>query len=288
VLYAHLFLSSLKALRILDGSELSPQVQRSPAGSGTPFGFHLLSASQNHGTGFDNECFPDMEYISRRLPPRTQARELFSHFLRTMQPTFGVLHIPSTQALMEQIYESMLEGEEPSSTNLVLLLSIFAGAALVWTPQLLEKLSATSAEAKAAFASYGRLAISILDNIVQPVAPSTVALEAIITLTHVLSNADGFPDKVQMLRTRALFMARAIQIHRLDTVKNSEERRLEECNMVEIEVQRRIWWHMVSSDWCGLSASFRDCQGLLTVIGYSHSREVPRKAHIYSSQSTLM
>ncbi len=46
-----------------------------------------------------------------------------------------------------------------------------------------------------------------------------------------------------------MLMARAMEIHRLDTAKSIEQRRVKGCNMIEIEVQRRIWWHMVASDW---------------------------------------
>lgn len=154
---------------------------------------------------------------------------------------------------MEQIYQSIFEGEEPSMTNLLLLFSIFASAAIAWTPQLLEKLNSTQAEAKAAFTAYSRLAMSILDNH-RPVAPSTTALAAIGNLIHLLINVNGFHVKVHSLRFRCLLMARAMKIHCLDTVKAREERRLKGCNMIEIEVQRRIWWNMVASDWWVLSA----------------------------------
>ena len=150
---------------------------------------------------------------------------------------------------MERTYQSVDDGEEPLFTDILLLLSIFAGAALVWTPELLEKLNSTPTAAKAAFSAYSTLALSILDNTVQPITPSTTALEAISVLTHVLTNADGFPTKVHVLRIRGLLMAREMQIHRLDTVKCREERESKGCNLIEVELQRRIWWQIVSSDW---------------------------------------
>lgn len=178
-----------------------------------------------------------------------QARELFAHFTKSLQPTLGVLHIPSTRDLMEQTYRDIFEGKEPNLTSLLLLFSILAGAALVWTPQLLETLSATQAEAEAACTAYTTLATSILDNAHRPIAPSTNALAAISTLAHVITNSDGYPVKVHVLRIRCMLMARAMQIHRLDTAKSVEERRAKGCNYIELEVQRRVWWNMVASDW---------------------------------------
>ncbi|KAI9933619.1 hypothetical protein AWENTII_002312 [Aspergillus wentii] len=150
---------------------------------------------------------------------------------------------------MEEAYQRMMLGGQPTSTRLLLLFTIFAGAALAWTPELLEKLRSTKDEAKAAFTAYTSLAMSILDDDSQPVTASTVALAAISNLAYLITNSDGFAVKASVLRIRCLLMARTMQIHRLDTVKSQEERRMKGCNIIEIEVQRRVWWHMVATDW---------------------------------------
>lgn len=209
----------------------------------TPFSCHLLALQ---GKGDDG---PNMFDIARNLPPLRQARALFNHFATTLQPTFGVLHIPSTKQLMETTYEGLLEGEEPLPANIMFLFSIFAGAALVWTPKLLERLQSTREEAKAAFMNYTRLAFDILEHPRHLIQPSTTSLVAISTMAHLLMNTDGYPLKVHLLRHRCLLMSREMQIHRLDTAKGREERRLKGCNTIDIEVQRRVWWDMVASDW---------------------------------------
>ncbi|KAJ5174464.1 uncharacterized protein N7482_000341 [Penicillium canariense] len=230
---------------------LADKRQRIPSAAGstfsshyvTPFSYHLL-ASQDQ-----NDESPTIIDITRKFPPLRQARELFDHFARTLQPTFGVLHIPSARSLMEATYECLLEGEEPSAADLMLLFSIFAGAALVWTPQLLEKLNSTREEAKAAFIAYTRVALAILDHPHRAVQASTTFLVATGTMAHLLMNTDGFPLKVHLLRHRCLLISREMQIHRLDTARCREERRLKGCDMIDIEVQRRMWWNMVASDW---------------------------------------
>lgn len=104
-------------------------------------------------------------------------------------------------------------------------------------------------KSKVFFERYLRLALSLLDNTARPLNPSTVTLEGIIILLHLLSSLDGYTERVYMMRTRALLMARTMQIHRLDTAKNRELRRLNGYNPVEVELQRRIWWNLVSADW---------------------------------------
>ena len=173
---------------------------------------------------------------------------LFDHYALVFQPTFGVLHIPSTRTRMENTYHSMLEGEEPLAADLMLLFGIFSSAALAWTPQLLDQMDASREEARSAFIAYVRLALCILDHpgLLQP---STTALVAIATVAHVVMNADGFPIKVYMLRHRCLLMSRELGIHRLDTAKSIEERRIKGCDVIDVEVKRRVWWNMVASDW---------------------------------------
>lgn len=207
----------------------------------TPFGLHILSPSPD-------DASLDLRYLASQLPPVGQARELFNHFALTLHQTFGVLHIPSARDLVEQAYESMLARGEPDVAQLLLLFSIFAGSAFAWNAQLLEKLSTTQAEAQAAFKAYTHLATSILDSY-HSLPSSTTALAAISTLAHVITNCDGFPLKIHLIRMRCLLMARAMQIHRLDTAKSREERKHKGCNLIEIEVQRRVWWNMVAFDW---------------------------------------
>ena len=165
-----------------------------------------------------------------------------------MQPIFGVLHMPSTSNILEQTYESILDAKDPDIAVLLLLFSIFSGAALAWTPNLLEQLDATQEQVKAAFIAYTRLAMSILDSS-HYLPASTTTLTGTATLAHVIINADGFRVKNHIIWTRCLLMAREMQIHRLDTIQSHEERRLTGCNMIEIEVQRRVWWNMVAFDW---------------------------------------
>ncbi|KAL4897040.1 hypothetical protein BDV59DRAFT_169655 [Aspergillus ambiguus] len=221
----------------------------------TPFGTQMPPDIR-----FYHESFPNIASIARCLPPLMQARMLFSHFVCCLQPSFCVLHVPSTRALLEQIYHAILEGEELSPAGLVLLFSIFAGAALAWTPSLLDSLNVSETENKVTLNTYIQLVLSIVDTKLQDDASSTLSLLAMTTSSYVLSYMDGFSDKVNLLRTRTLLMARGMQIHRLDTSRRKEERRINGYNLVEIEVQRRIWWYIVSSDWL-LALTGGTCEG---------------------------
>lgn len=189
--------------------------------------------------------------ILRRLPSRSQATALLDHFVRCVQPTFCVLHVPSIRQLVDNTYQAMMaergkqQQQPPSGDALALSFSIFSGATLTWTPDLLGTLGTTPQGAKEAFATYTDVAVSLSEC----VGPSTVSLQAISLLVHILTGADGFGEKVHQLRSRGFFLARTMQLHRLDTPQNRDARRREGYDEVELEVQRRIWWNMATSDW---------------------------------------
>lgn len=154
--------------------------------------------------------------------------------------------MPSTRAILEESYHRLRLGETLDAATLLLLLSIISSATFIWTPTLLKMLFITPSEAKDLHVAYSHLALGLLDH---DLPPSTSALAGISTLTYLHTNAEGLPDKVHLLRARGLLMTREMRIHCLDTPKSREQRRLNGYDGIEVEVQRRIWWHMVSSDW---------------------------------------
>jgi hypothetical protein len=150
---------------------------------------------------------------------------------------------------MEQTYRSIENGGASDLANLLLLYSIFAGAALAWTPALIERLNLTRAGIEGAFRDYSGVAISVVENTLKSLSPSIVALEGLVNLTNVVVHADGFSVKANLLRLHCQNMTRSMGLHRLDTAKATEDRRKQGYNTVELEIKRRIWWDMVATDW---------------------------------------
>ncbi|KAJ5988397.1 hypothetical protein N7481_003607 [Penicillium waksmanii] len=212
--------------------------------TGTGFGNALSYLSSNQHP--HDQSSATLVFAISCLPNLDQTRDLFDHFFDTTHPNFGVLHVPSTRTILEESYHRLRLGKTLEAGTLLLLLSIISSAAFIWTPDLLKKLYITPSEAKDLHVAYSHLALGLLDY---DLPPSTAALAGISTLTYLHTNAEGLLDKVHLLRARGLLMARAMRIHCLDTPKSREHRRLNGCDGIEVEVQRRIWWHMVSSDW---------------------------------------
>ncbi|CVL08780.1 uncharacterized protein FMAN_14648 [Fusarium mangiferae] len=234
------------------------------------FNCHTETLSDNK-SAFVNER---LNHLTSNLPPAHQAHLLCEHFIDTIQPTFGVLHVPSIRSLVYSCLGS--DKEAPKFDELLMLFSIFAGAALAWTDELLLRLGATKANAVSAFDCYFHSALSIIEDAHTSLPPSVTAVSAICTLAHVAINSDDVvPIKALDLRSRCYNMCREMMIHRLDSPAAQKERDIKPANNIDLEVQRRVWWNMVASDWL-TSFSGSSQEGIYTFVPRLMRVEQPR------------
>lgn len=178
--------------------------------------------------------------IRDKLPAKQQAMDLFEHFVKNVDCNYRVLHVPSARMLVEQTYQRLFEGEEPDLTVLLLLFSIFASGSFFSTKSL---------RVRDGFNHFSRIAVSLVEQGPPTIQPSVTALQAISILTHLFTNCDGFSITFHLLRNAGLHMAQTLRIHQLDTTSSCQERKFKGANPVDVEIQRRLWWHIVSSDW---------------------------------------
>ncbi|KAF4993422.1 hypothetical protein FGRMN_6510 [Fusarium graminum] len=213
-------------------------------------GFSLNKYSQSAPSVPPAPSSSSLAHLVTQLPPFDQANLLFGHFITTIHPMLDIVN-----------------GQELSrSDELLMLFSIFAGAALSWTPSLLDKLGATEGHVIAGFQIYYDCALSIVDNTHRPLMSSTTAIAAVTTLAFVGLNADDhYPIRALTLRDRCLSMCRSRMVHRMDSPSAQKERTQKGFNAIELEVQRRVWWNMVATDWL-TSFSPSSHEGMYTFI----------------------
>lgn len=209
-----------------------PHERASQTGTTTPFGVSLLAPDPPFNIGS----------LLAHLPPRHQGVELCNHFALTVQHTICIFHMPSTRDLIGKAYDTISRGNSPALEDALTLFVVLAGAAHSSTPDILQQLGTTEDGARASFALYTRMAMQIVAH--PPLAPTTVGLAAMATLLHLLISVDGISMSVHLLRSRLIVMLRVLQLHKIDASQS-----VRVSDMVEVEVQRRIWWDTVSTDW---------------------------------------
>jgi hypothetical protein len=146
------------------------------------------------------------------------------------------------------MYADLGENRPPSPTHLSFFLCIFAGSAYVSKEKFQFESRSLQGYSQIALAElWARRAVSLVTE--PPVPPSVEALQTIVSLAHLCTQIEGVSGSFGTLGMLAIQMARAMNIHRLDSRPSREERRKNGADMVAVETKRRIWWHMVASDW---------------------------------------
>ncbi|KAJ4026431.1 hypothetical protein NW752_001374 [Fusarium irregulare] len=223
--------------------DVPPSATSVPTAPAHPTPAHAAASDNSH------------EYLVSQLPPIAKANILLDHFAVTLHSTLCIIHIASTKRHLNNMYSLMTNNRgSPQADELLLFFSIFAGACMAWTDKLLVKLEATNAEVTSDFDKYFHLAMAMADDSRKPLPQTVTAVAAVANLSHVAINSDDiFPIKALTLRSRCYYMCRAMMIHRLDAPAEQEKRNKVDTNVspdfIDLEVQRRVWWHLVATDW---------------------------------------
>ena len=217
--------------------------------------------------------------ILHQFPTRNDAILLLKHFIETFDAMYRNLHVPTTWRLLKEMYDDLDFQRIPSATQLAFFLGIFAGSAYVSNSNLKLECPASARTSPLALAElWHKQAVLVLTK--SPVPPSTQALIALMTLAHLCTQIEGFSGSFGILAMSGLQMARTMRIHRLDSYRFREERRKNGADMVDVELKRRVWWHMVASDW--FDTGFRNrinTSSVLIITGFVQMWAAHMKAH---------
>ncbi|KAG9783468.1 hypothetical protein KCU88_g3020, partial [Aureobasidium melanogenum] len=186
--------------------------------------------------------------LGLEFPSYNDAMALLYHYIQTVDATYRMLHHPTAWHLLRVLYDDLEANRLPSATQVSFFLCIFAGSAYVSRKKLNFESPSLQGHSQVTLAElWVRRAVSLLTE--PPAPPSVEALQTGVGLMHLCTQIEGLRGSFGALAMLSLQMARAMNIHRLDTQPNREHRRKNGADMVELETKRRIWWHMVASDW---------------------------------------
>ena len=173
---------------------------------------------------------------------------LLRHFVNTVDAIYRVFHVPTTWNWLKDLYADVTPNKPPSATQLSFFLSVFATSVYVSRVDFQFETVALRGQSKIALAGlWFKQAVVLLTK--PRVPASTQALQAIMTLVHLGSQIESVSGIFPLLSGFGFQMARSMRIHRLDTAPLREERRKNGADMVDLEMKRRVWWHMAISDW---------------------------------------
>ncbi|OAP58957.1 hypothetical protein AYL99_06254 [Fonsecaea erecta] len=180
------------------------------------------------------------------LPPKEEASLLLDHYFRYINDLQHVVHVPTVREMMRNLYSSLEQGLFVLPSEVALLFSIFASS-LALCVYFLGDTQPSFSPSDAAQAS------SFWTNATQEVIESSRRIatrkledvQAAIILGFLLFHCEGFSTRARCVFATAAAMSRDLSLHKIDAPGNAATQR----NTLETEIKRRVWWHVVATDW---------------------------------------
>ena len=179
------------------------------------------------------------------LPHYPEAKVLLEKFIQDIDHVHHVVHCPSLRTILDDVYARLNHQGQVKPGTMILLLSIFASCTHSWVQQDRERgLFSTSAEANSQSAMWIRATEDVLDIAHRTACVSIEGVEGTIIASFVLGNLEGVSRRFKSMFNMGLLLARELGLHCLDHPSNAHL-----ANSAQAEIGRRVWWHLVASDW---------------------------------------
>ena len=191
------------------------------------------------------------------LPTQGEAVQLFENYAKNIDYLQHVLHASSVRILLDKVYMYLAKRQPVESSHVALLLSIFASTAYYWTSRNDDDLLFLSPQdANQASLLWSKAALDVLEHSRRTTSGSIEDIQATVILSFLVFNLEGFSATSRSLMSTALIIARDLSLYKVDAHHHGREGSLQE-DSVEIEIKRRVWWHIVATDWYVPSSRIR-------------------------------
>ncbi len=190
------------------------------------------------------------QHLPTIFPSRSQGQILFEYYIDHVNWIYQGIHVPTVRMICDTVYTKIEQNQLPEYGHIALIATIFALSAYFSAPS--SNLYFPHTEAKKFSYRWVSLAQHALAASNCLSAPTIEALQSLILISqHIMPNI-GAIATLRTLAATSMHTARAMGLHKIDTHANKARRQNMEVDWVDIEVKRRIWWHLAASDWYGL------------------------------------
>ncbi|KIV81945.1 hypothetical protein PV11_04092 [Exophiala sideris] len=203
---------------------------------------HTIGISFGHSTKS-----PHLPSASKSvlLPVKDEASILLDFYFRYLSGLQHVLCESMVREITDTLYSHLEQGLPILHGHAALLLTIFACSTTLCSYQTGE-MSRLYFQAVASQASlvWVKSALDLLESSRRTTQGTLEDIQGTILMTFFLYHFEGFSARVRRLFAAALVTARELGLHKLDAVASSRH-----ADPTEIEIKRRVWWHLVATDW---------------------------------------
>ncbi|KAI0098933.1 hypothetical protein GGR51DRAFT_576799 [Nemania sp. FL0031] len=184
------------------------------------------------------------------LPTYKTAVMLFDCFEASVDYMCRILHLSTVKSLIKTSYIRVSRNESIPPGQAALLLSLFALSAFFYQHKG-DMESVTIGNATTCLSKYwSRGALDVLEYSARNTSGTLEDIQALILMTYVTYHLDGFTARYRNLLALAVSMARDLGLHRLDADRSTSASKDSSLrDLIDHEVKRRVYWHLIASDW---------------------------------------
>lgn len=211
------------------------------------------------------------------LPTNGESLLIFERFKQYVSHYHHITYMPTLELQIKGVYKALAEHQSPDIAHVTLLLTVLA-TVLYFTKFLDDDLfpDTRSDDRERTFMLCFRSALDLLDHARRTLTASLELIQSAIMLVFLDFNLEGLTLRARSLLVQAISVARELGMHRVDSLPgrhNGQPQNL--ASMVEAEMQRRVWWHLVATDWM-LALAGTPAEGTYTVHPGQQAVKIPR------------
>ena len=186
------------------------------------------------------------------IPTYSDARTLFDRYAKYVAHFHHIIHLPTFRQILENFYMKLSRGQIVDTDHAALMLSIFSTVMCYtkWSEPDSVPME-ESADRDNVFQLWFRSALDLLDHSRRVLPASLEIVQTCIVLVFLDYNLEGFTSRARAIFAQGLHSAKELSMHRVDCPHATRRRAASTTidSMIELEMKRRIWWHLVATDW---------------------------------------
>lgn len=193
------------------------------------------------------------------LPSREVAFALLDDYINNSLALSRIASETSARFLIRDVYSRLALGQDIKNDHIAFMLAICADSAFYWK-QGIRQLVIFEFEDEAARQSFiwRKIVWELLDHSQRAGWSSLEGVQARMILQDMIYNLEGGSARWRYLLSSTLAGARELFLHMIDSpaYENKDD-------SATREIKRRVWWHLVSTDWCVVRPMCRDWRSLI-------------------------
>lgn len=190
------------------------------------------------------------EFKAYYLPPKLDAiifLDMYVHYIDNLQ---HVIYVPQIRTMVDDIYSNIKNAEKLVPGQLALFLAILASAAAIYQFFAGDvPLELSISDASQASLYWTNSALEMLEISRRTCEGVIEDIQSTILLSFLLYHLEGFSARARGLFASAICLSRDLSLHKIDIPSSQTSDPRTKADPVSLEMKRRIFWHVVATDW---------------------------------------